>query len=179
MMRIQFAILLLTFLSCKSPTNLKITELDLSNQNLSAIPDSVFSLTNLEKLQLGNSFTIYPPLSLLRAGKNMNNLVKIPSNIENLKQLRVLSISFNKLKSLPKEIVKLKKLDTLDISFNESLNISSELGTLKEMTWLKYLNIVSTIADTATINKFRKALANTKIDARFEDLEIEYTNIIQ
>ena len=118
---------------------------------------------------------MYPPLSALGAdkpsGDKLNKISKIPSDIEHLQQLRVFGICFNNLQSLPKEIVKLERLDTLDISFNENLNIARELGTLKEMTWLKYLNIVATNTDTATIDKLRKALPKTKIVAKFEDLE--------
>jgi len=176
-MRLPVAIMLFIFLGCTSRHNSKVTELDLSNQNLSAIPDSVFSLTSLEYLQLGNSFTMYPPLSALGAdkptGDSLNKITKIPSEIENLQQLRVFGIRFNNLQYLPKEIVKLRELDSLDISFNENLNIATELETLKAMTWLKYLNIVATNADTATIEKLRKALLKTKINAVFEDLEIE------
>lgn len=182
-MRLPIAIILFMFLSCTSRQNSKVTELDLSNQKLSAIPDSVFSLTNLEYLQLGNSFTMYPPLSALGAdkpsGDSLNKIGKIPGDIENLQQLRVFGICFNNLQSLPKEIVKLKKLDTLDISFNKNLNIATKFGTLKEMTSLKYLNILATNADPATIDKLRKALPKTKIDAKFEDLEIETVNTSQ
>jgi Leucine-rich repeat (LRR) protein len=126
---------------------------------------------------------MYPPLSALGAdkpsGDNLNKIAKIPSDIENLQQLRVFGICFNNLQSLPKEILTLKKLDTLDISFNENLNIATELGTLREMTWLKYLNLVGTNADTVTIDKLRKALPKTKIDTRFEDLEIETVDTSQ
>jgi Leucine-rich repeat (LRR) protein len=174
-MRLTTNIMLFIFLGCTSKHNSNVTELDLSNQNLSIFPDSIFSLTNLEYLQLGNSFTMYPPLSALGADKpsseNLNQIAKIPSDIENLQQLRVLGICFNNLQTLPKEIAKLKKLDTLDISFNENLNIARELETLKEMTWLKYLNILATNADTANIDKLRKALPKTKIVAKIEDLE--------
>ena len=182
-MRLPFIITLFVFLGCTSRHNSNTTQLDLSNQNLTAIPDSVFSLTNLEYLHLGNSFTLYPPLSALGAdkpaGDSLNKIAKIPSDIENLQQLRVFGICFNNLQSLPKEIVKLKKLDTLDISFNKNLNIATEFEKLKEMTWLKYLNILATNADTATIDKLRKALPKTKIDAKFEDLEIETVDTSQ
>jgi hypothetical protein len=77
------------------------------------------------------------------------------------------------LRSLPKEIVKLEKLDTLDISFNQNLKIATELKTLKQMQWLKYLNIIATTADEITIDKLRKSLSKTKIDAKLEDIKIE------
>lgn len=126
---------------------------------------------------------MYPPLSALGAdkpsGNSLNKISKISSDLVNLQQLRVFGICFNQLQSLPKEIVQLKKLDTLDISFNENLNMATELETLKEMTWLKYLNIVATNADTATIDKLRRALPKTKIDAKLEDFEIETVDTSQ
>jgi len=182
-MRLPIAIILCVFLSCTTRHNSNITELDLSNKNLSAIPDSVFSLTDLKYLQLGNAFTMYPPLSALGAdkpsGNSLNKIAIIPSEIENLQKLQVFGICFNKLQALPKEIVKLKRLDTLDISFNENLNIATQLGTLKEMTWLKYLNLMGTSVDTATIDKLHKALPKTKIAAKFEDHEIETVDTSQ
>lgn len=170
-MRFPFAIIFI-LLSCTSPPNSKITELDLSNQNLSAIPDSVFSLTNLEYLQFGNRFTLYPPLSALGvekgSGDSLNRITELPKDIEKLDQLRFLGLCFNDMQSLPKEIVKLERLDTLDLSFNEHLSIARALETLGKMPWLRYLNIVATNIDTATLEQLRKALPKTKIDARLE-----------
>jgi Leucine-rich repeat (LRR) protein len=180
-MRFPIAIIVLLFFGCTSRNNSTITQLDLSNQLLSAIPDSVFSLSNLEYLDLGNKFTMYPPLSALgtdkSSGKNFNRITKIPANIENLQRLRVLNACFINLESLPKEIVNLKELDTLDVSFNENLNITTEFQILKEMSWLKYLNIVATNTDTAIIDKLRKALPETKIYTKFEDLEFETVEV--
>ncbi|MCH5716418.1 leucine-rich repeat domain-containing protein [Niabella hibiscisoli] len=173
-MRSYLIIILLTFAACTFQSNSKTTEIDLANKNLSAIPDSIFSLTHLESLQLGNNFTLYPPLSALGAdkpeGENLNKIMKIPGSIKVLYKLRFLGMCFNDLKSLPSEIGELRALDTLDLSFNEHLNIAAEFETLKEMTWLKYLNVIATNTDTTTISKLRKALLYTKIDATPEDL---------
>jgi hypothetical protein len=77
-MRFLNSIILLFFVSCKFPAGSETTTLDLSNQNLTTIPDSVFSLKKLEYLNLGNSFTMYPPLSALHqegpSGDRMNKL---------------------------------------------------------------------------------------------------------
>lgn len=172
-MRSYIVIIFFTLTGCTSLSNSKVTEVDLSNQGLSAIPDSIFSLTQLESLELGNNFTMYPPLSALGAdkpeGENLNKIVKIPGSIKVLHRLRFLSMRFNDLKSLPVEISELRALDTLDLSFNEHLNIAAEFETLKEMTWLKYLNIIATNTDTTTVSKLRKKLLHTKIDATLTD----------
>lgn len=180
-MRVVISILLLIFLSCTSRHKSDVTALDLSNRNLSSIPDSIFFLTKLEYLLLGNSFTLYPPLSALATdnsyGQSLNKITEIPDEIRNLQQLRTLNICFNDLRSLPKEIIELKKLDTLDLSFNKHLDITKVFRILQEMSWLKSLNIVATNVDTATIDKLRKALPKTKIYATFEDLELDAVNL--
>lgn len=176
-MRVLIAILILLFVGCSERKRSQITKLDLSNQKLSIIPDSVFSLTNLTYLQLGNSFTFYPPLSALGAdmpvGDSLNRIVEISGSIENLQHLRYLCLRCNDLRSLPEEIVKLERLDSLDLSFNENLSISIVSETLEKMHSLKYLNIVATESDSVTVDNLRKSLPKTKIISRVKDLLID------
>jgi len=178
-MRFLILVILFFVLGCTYRTRSTVTSLDLSNQKLSAIPDSVFSLSKLENLKLGNNFTIYPPLSEIGdysesvPGIGMNKITVIPKAIGQLHNLRTLALSFIDLRSLPTELLQLKQLDTLDISFNERLNIASELGILSKMTWLKYLNIVAIKFDQTSIEALRKSLPNTRIDAKVEDLPFE------
>ena len=178
-MRYLTLVILFSVLGCTYGTHSTVTSLDLSNQKLSAIPDSVFSLSNLEHLKLGNNFTIYPPLSEIGdypesiPGIGMNKITVIPNAIGQLHSLRTLALSFIDLRSLPTELLQLKQLDTLDISFNEHLNIASELGILSKMTWLKYLNIIQINIDQTTIEALRKSLPNTRIVAKVEDLPLE------
>ncbi|MEG4904742.1 hypothetical protein [Microcoleus sp. F10-A1] len=176
-MRVLLSILILIVLSCTSRQEPDIKYLDLSNHNLSAIPDSVFSLTQLESLELGNSVVFRPPLSGLAydisSGDSLNKITQIPKDIQNLKQLRTFGICFNALQSLPKELINLKKLDTLDLSFNEQLNIATAFDILQKMSWLKSLNIIGTHVDSTTVDRLRKALPDTKIEATLEDLQID------
>ena len=105
----------------------------------------------------------------------MNKITTIPTDIKRLKNLRALRLCFNDLRSLPKEIISLQYLDTLDISFNQHLNIVSELETLKKMQQLKYLNVMATNIDQASIEELRKALPKTKISTKLEDLLTDTT----
>lgn len=174
-MRLLNPFIFLLILGCNSRQTSSVTTLDLSNKNLTGIPDSVFSLTQLEHLDLGNSFTLYPPLSILgpASSDSPNKITDIPKEIMRLRHLQTLGLCFNDLRSLPKEIVELKKLDTLDISFNENFNLASQLETLTQMQWLKYLNIIAINSDGNTIDKLRNAMPTTKIYARLEDLKID------
>lgn len=173
-MRVSISIILLVVFSCKSRLSSETTTLDLSNQNLTTIPDSVFSLVNLRVLYLGNSFTLYPPLSALQqegpSGSHMNKIIQSSDEIGRLQNLRVLNLTAVDLRSLPKGMIKLEHLDTLDVSFNLHFTVSNELTTLEKMHSLKYLNIVGTKSDQATIDHLRKLLPNTKIVTELKEV---------
>ncbi len=155
-------------MSCTNRHNYsRITHLDLSQQDLTEIPDSVFEMSNLTHLYLGNSFTSYPPLSALResisVGPNANRIKAISPEIEKLKNLRVLVICANKLESLPEQISTLTALDTLVICNNPDLKLSAEFHKLVKLTRLKYLNIVGISMDEKSIAAIRMALPHTKV----------------
>lgn len=96
--------------------------LNLSNQQLSRVPEYVFSRTNLEELNLSN-----------------NRLTgAIQAEIRFLKNLRVLNASNNLMTGVPAEVGQLKNLEILDLSDNRLTGLPYELGNLKN---LKTLNI--------------------------------------
>ncbi len=76
--------------------------LNLSNMNLTKIPDEVFELTHLKKLNLMK-----------------NELEIIPKEIGKLTELESLFINSNKIKSLPIELLHLEKLKDFRISGND------------------------------------------------------------
>jgi len=96
--------------------------LDLSNQGLTSIPNSVFSRTNLQELNVSHN-------SLTGA---------IQSQIGQLKNLKVLNASYNKMTGVPAEIGQLKNLQVLDLSYNQLTGLPNELGNLQN---LKTLNL--------------------------------------
>jgi Leucine-rich repeat (LRR) protein len=174
-MRFLIFFIFFGILACTSKYKTTVSTIDLSNKNLLTIPDSIFSFEQLEYLELGNSVTLYPPLTALGndTAVNMNKITAVPHNIIRLQNLRKLGLGCNNLISLPIEITQLENLDTLDISFNQHLNIRAALGILKQMQWLKYLNIIATNADNNTIDELRKSLPNTLIVATPKDIFID------
>lgn len=165
---LSFIVLFSILISCK-PKSETVT-LNLCNQSLQVIPDSVFALTKLKSLYLGNEYTLYPPLSKLGDNppkESLNRLKSLPKKIERLRSLQVLNLCFNDLESLPSELTKLKQLDSLDLSFNFNLKIDRELKTLQQMDWLHYLNLTGTDINKITIKKLRIALPKTKIETQF------------
>ena len=179
-MRTLSLIVVLLLFSCKPRLSSPTTTLNLSNQRLTAIPDSIFSLVNLENLYLGNAYTIYPPLSAFGgeapSGRNMNQIRQIPNDIGQLQNLRTLDLAANDLRSLPKGMMKLGRLDTLDLSFNKNFIVSKELNTLAKMRSLKYLNIVGTHADQASIDQLQKSLPSTKVVTRLDEIIEDISN---
>jgi len=90
-----------------------VTELNLSYQNLSSIPEYVFKLKNLEILKLDN-----------------NSISIVPSSISNLSHLKILILSCNKIQTLPKELADIKSLQKLDVSWNDIRTLPSNFYKL-------------------------------------------------
>src|SRR5688500_5618306 len=105
-MRVFLVISVLMIFSCTSKTKYNHTALDLGNKGLKQLPDSILKMHYLKYLNLGNSFTLYPPLSALGSdkrsiGKDDNQLARLPQEFTKLKRLNSLYIHANQLKDLP------------------------------------------------------------------------------
>ncbi len=97
--------------------------LDLSNHEITQLPEEIGQLKQLRYLNLGyNQLEVLPgcirdlthleELYLLR-----NKLSELPVGLEALKKLRVLDLSFNKFKMLPDSFGNFECLEFLDASF--------------------------------------------------------------
>lgn len=122
----------------QSPTASKNT-LNLSNQQLTKIPNNVFSQTNLTELNVAN-----------------NQLTgAIQAEIRQLKNLRVLNASNNLMTGVPAEIGQLSNLQILDLSNNQLTGLPNELGNLKN---LETLNISGNNYSTQDLDNISKNL---------------------
>ncbi len=112
-------------------------KLDLSNQNLTKIPDSVFKQTNLQELDVsGNKLT-----------------GAIQAEIRHLQALRVLNASNNQMTGVPAEVGQLKNLEVLDLSNNQLTGLPYELGNLKNLKTLNLSGNNYSIIDLEVIMK--------------------------
>ncbi|TRY66361.1 hypothetical protein DNTS_035181 [Danionella cerebrum] len=130
---------LLVLNSLKKMMNL--SDLELHNCELERIPHAIFSLNNLQELDLksNNIRTIeevisFQHLKRLNCLKLWHNkIISIPLSISHVKNLEFLYLSHNKLESLPSTLFNLHKLRYLDVSHNTIVVIPPEVGFLQNL----------------------------------------------
>jgi leucine-rich repeat protein SHOC2 len=120
------------------------TKLDLSGSGLTSVPSNVFGLTELEELNLSSN-------SLTGA---------LPSQINQLVNLRILDASQNEMTGVPSEIGQLTKLETLDLSDNQLTGLPNELGNL---TNLQILDLRGNTISQLDLDGIRAKLTTTQI----------------
>jgi Leucine-rich repeat (LRR) protein len=119
-------------------------KLDLSNKDLTKVPEYVFSMKQLEELNLSN-----------------NQLTgAIPSQIGQLKNLKVLNLSHNLMTGLPAELGQLSQLTELDVSYNSLTGLPNELGNLKN---LKTFNLIGNDYSTLDLEIIINKLPNLQV----------------
>jgi Leucine-rich repeat (LRR) protein len=123
-----------------------LQKLFLSNNHLAALPEEILSLTYLRVLNLStNNITTLPEgiLSLTYLNKlnlGYNQLASLPTSIWNLTSLRALWLNYNRLISLPAEIGQLANLDYLNLSNNQLTSLPESIGDLSILGSLNLSN---------------------------------------
>ncbi|KAE8300046.1 Volume-regulated anion channel subunit LRRC8E Leucine-rich repeat-containing protein 8E [Larimichthys crocea] len=106
---------------------------------LERIPSAVFSLNNLQELDLKENklTTVEEILSLQHCRRLVtlrlwhNRITYIPDHMSKLHSLETLDVSWNKIRKLPSRMFYCTKLRHLDVSHNQLTSISSEVGILQ------------------------------------------------
>ena len=132
----------LTELSPEIGQLINLTELNLDNNNLTELPPEIGQLKNLTKLYLSsNQLTELPSTIglltfLTELSLDVNNLSKLPSEIGQLTNLSDLWLDLNNLRKLPSEIGKLANLTNLIICCNALTELPIQIGQLTNLTKL-------------------------------------------
>lgn len=119
------------------------TKLDLSQMNLTELPESLGQLAQLQSLNLlGNELRDLPKsLSQLTQLQTLdlwgNYLTALPESLGKLTQLWWLNIARNQLTALPKWIGQLERLRSLDLSYNKLRALPEWLGELRQLRELE------------------------------------------
>ena len=113
--------------------NKHIIGLNLSGNQLSALPNAITQLNNLHTIVLTNNQFEYFPLELLKLNDlrtlrlGNNQLTTLPKEVRNLKHLQYLSLNSNFFKTLPIEVNQLSHLQELDIRQNLIIELPKAL----------------------------------------------------
>ena len=93
--------------------------LDLSDRNISQLPDEIGGLANLKGLDLDN-----------------NQLTALPESIAHLANLQTLNLNNNQLTALPESIAHLANLQWLDLVNNQLTALPESIAHLANLQWL-------------------------------------------
>ncbi|XP_038569591.1 volume-regulated anion channel subunit LRRC8C [Micropterus salmoides] len=154
------------FSSLKKLTN--IVSLELVGCQLERIPSAVFSLNNLQELDLKDNklSTVEEILSLQHCQRLVtlrlwhNNITYIPDHISKLRTLETLDISWNKLRKLPSRLFYCTKLRHLDVSHNQLTSLPPEVGILQSLqVFSAAFNSLETLPEELFSCKRLKSLA--------------------
>lgn len=156
--------------------------IDLRNQDLAILPDSLVSFSKIEYLFLNdNKLTALPSkigqLSNLKVlDAEGNNLKALPESIGQLTQMGNLDLSRNKLEALPKAIGQLRALQFLDLTDNNLQNLPESIGDLAQ---LKTLSLKSNSLQSAPASMGRlQKLEDIKLnDNKLQSLPITMGNL--
>ncbi|XP_044309781.1 volume-regulated anion channel subunit LRRC8E-like isoform X2 [Varanus komodoensis] len=120
-----------------------VQEVKLINCNLERIPHAVFSLVNLQELDLRDNQlnTIEEVISFQHCRKLVclklwyNHIASIPEHIRKLKSLEQLDLSHNRIEALPSQLFLCTKLTYLDLSHNNIQVVPPGMGVLQNLQY--------------------------------------------
>lgn len=159
-----------------NPISDKLRTLDLSNNRLQRLNESIHCFKNLKILNLNcNKLkNISPSIGELNKLETLllenNYLEDLPKELSSLVNLKVLNLSSNKFVDFPKNVSRMASLELLDLSKNEITNIPDEVGDCQA----NEINL-----NYNRLNKLNEAFANCqrlKI-LRLDNNQIELTSI--
>ncbi|XP_049927787.1 leucine-rich repeat-containing protein 1 [Epinephelus moara] len=120
-----------------------LVSLELRENLLTFLPESLSMLHRLEELDLGNNelYSLPESIGCLVSLKDLwldgNQLVEIPSEMGSMKSLLCLDVSENKLERLPEELGGLVSLTDLMVSQNLIDALPESIGKLRKLSILK------------------------------------------
>ncbi|MGK7930025.1 MAG: leucine-rich repeat domain-containing protein [Microcystaceae cyanobacterium] len=124
----------------------QLQQLDLSNNQLSELPPIFAQLSQLQQLDLSNNqlSKLPPEIAQLPQLQGLylsnNQLSELPPIFAQLSQLQQLNLSNSKLSELPPEIAQLSQLQQLDLSNNQLSELSPEIAQLSQLQRLYLSN---------------------------------------
>jgi leucine-rich repeat protein SHOC2 len=130
-------------------------ELDLSDEDISTLSESIGNLCKLAHLDLrGNQLTTVPESignlgNLISLNLSRNQIRYLPEYIDKLAKLEFLALSCNSLSTLPESICNLSNLTELHLNRNQLNYLPESIGSISKLTFLCLRgNQLSVLPDT-------------------------------
>jgi len=157
-----------------------LKELDLSNNQLTYIPDDIKQLNQLEIInfksnrikEITNKFSYLK--SLQKLDFSFNQLKNLPDCLCQLTYLKNMHLNNNKLELLPNQIGYLNQLTFLDISCNQLIELPEEIAQLAQLNTLIVNNnqLKDLPKNIAKLSQLKKLYVNhNKLNSLPEDLK--------
>ena len=161
------------------------TELDLSEMELTEIPEAIANLIQLQSLNLSdNKITEIPEaianLSQLQTlNLSGNKITEISEAISNLTQLQSLNLSSNKITELPEAIANLTQLQSLILASNQITEIPNAIVNLTQLQTLNlHNNHISEIPEEiANLTQLQSLFLYRNEIIKFPDTFKDLTNL--
>ncbi|XP_066519681.1 volume-regulated anion channel subunit LRRC8E isoform X2 [Hoplias malabaricus] len=118
-----------------------LVTLELTACELERLPSAVFSLSNLQELDLReNRLTTVEEILSLQHCRRLstlklwhNSITTVPEHISKLRSLETLDLSWNTIRKLPPRLCYSTKLKHLDLSHNQLTSLPPEIGILQSL----------------------------------------------
>jgi Leucine-rich repeat (LRR) protein len=132
-----------------------ITQMYLSNNHLSTVPDTVFHFTSLSILDISD-----------------NRITRLPAHIWTVATMECLNASHNQIECIPGGILECQLLEKIDFSFNPISTLPVELKTHALMTYINVRNTkISDVSCISTIISLEELYAN---ECQIEEITSEW-----
>ena len=145
--------------------------LNLSNKNITILPESIGNLVDLMDLELyNNQITILPEsignlTNLSALNLENNQITSLPESFGNLTNLNDLDLSKNKLTTLPESFGNLTNLNGLDINENPLTTLPESFGNMTNLIGLEIRGLETNLNKITTLpESFGNLIKLTRLD---------------
>lgn len=127
--------------------------LDLSNNKIKCLPNTIGQFTNLKNLLVSEAHLHSIPAEIGALKKlesvnfSMNDLTTLPSSFSDLVNLRTINLSKNKFSSFPPVFSSMKRLELLDMSHNKLVEVPDSISEVSAVEIIFNQNQIAALSE--------------------------------